>query len=73
MDLNEPTQENLKYILNELADRLDIANRVLVNDKDYDLNRYDELKFMYDVVVKKEQLSVNEKHAFIDELRSVRK
>ncbi|HLR60750.1 MAG TPA: DUF1128 domain-containing protein [Pseudogracilibacillus sp.] len=73
MDLNEPTQENLKYILNELAKKLDIANRVLVNDEDYDINRYDDLKYMYDVVVRKEQLSVNEKHAFIDELRSVRK
>ncbi len=73
MNLNEPTQENLKYILNELAERLDIANRVLVNDEDYDINRYDDLKYMYDVVVRKEQLSVNEKHAFIDELRSVRK
>src|SRR5699024_12284606 len=72
MNLNEPTQENLKYILNELADRLDIANRILVNDEDYDLNRYDELKYMYDVVVRKNQLSVSEKYAFIDELRSVR-
>ena len=73
MNLNEPTEENLKYILNELAERLDIANRILVNEKDYDINRYDELKYMYDVVVKMPQLSVNEKHAFIDELRSVRK
>ncbi len=73
MNLNEPTQENLKYILNELAERLDIANRILVDEKDYDINRYDDLKFMYDVVVQKQQLSINEKHAFIDELRSVRK
>lgn len=73
MNLNEPTQENLKYILNELADRLDIANRILVDEKDYDINRYEDLKFMYDVVVQKQQLSINEKHAFIDELRSVRK
>src|SRR5690625_4421036 len=60
MNLNEPTQENLKYILNELADRLDIANRILVNDEDNDLNRYDELKYMYDLVVIKNQL--NERH-----------
>lgn len=73
MNLNEPTQENLKYILNELADRLDIANRILVNEKDYDINRYDDLKFMYDMVVKNKQLSINEKHALVDELRSVRK
>lgn len=73
MNLDNPSNENLKFILEQLADKLDIANRVLVNEKDYDLERYDDLKYMYEFVVKKQQLSVNEKHAFIDELRSVRK
>lgn len=73
MDLSKPTTENMKYILEQLAEKLDVANRMIMDEKDYDLNRYDDLKFMYDMVLKKPQLSINEKHAFIDELRSVRK
>lgn len=73
MNLEQATKENLKIILEELGDRLGVANRVLLDEKDYDLDRYDDLKFLYDHVVKAGTLSPAETHAFIDELRTVRK
>jgi len=73
MSLEQPTPENLKYILEELGNRLGVANKVLLDEKDYDLSRYDDIKFLYDHVVKSGSLSPSEIHAFIDELRSVRK
>lgn len=73
MNLENPSNENLEVMLNELADRLKVANRELLNPDDYDLEKYDEIKFMYDMVVQKGYLSASEAQAFIDELRSVRK
>lgn len=73
MNLEYPSNENLQIMLNELADRLKVANRELLNHEDYDLDKYDEIKFMYDMVVQKGFLSPSETQAFIDELRSVRK
>ncbi|MFZ3576575.1 DUF1128 domain-containing protein [Virgibacillus sp. DJP39] len=73
MNLEQPSEENLKILLDELADRLKVANRSLLDPEDYDLEKYDELKFMYDMVVQKGHLSASETQAFIDELRSVRK
>lgn len=73
MNLEYPSNENLQFMLNELADRLKVANRELLNHEDYDLDKYDEIKFMYDMVVQKGFLSPSETQAFIDELRSVRK
>lgn len=73
MNLENPSNENLEIMLNELADRLKVANRELLNHEDYDLEKYDEIKFMYDMVVQKGYLSASETQAFIDELRSVRK
>lgn len=73
MNLEQPTVENLKVMLDELADRLKVANRSLLDPEDYDLEKYDDIKFMYDMVVQKGQLSASETQAFIDELRSVRK
>lgn len=73
MNLDKPSQENLKYILEQLGEKLGVANRILLDEKDYDLNRYDDLKFLYDHVVKSGSLSPQETHAFIDELRTVRK
>lgn len=73
MNLDQPTQENLAYILDELGNQLGVANRLLLDEKDYDLSRYDDLKFLYDHVVKAGSLTPSEIHAFIDELKTVRK
>lgn len=73
MNLEVPSNENLKVILDELAVHLKVANRGLLDPEDYDLNKYEDLKFMYDMVVQKGQLSTSETQAFIDELRAVRK
>lgn len=73
MNLDQPTNENLKILLKQLGDKLGVANRILLDEKDYDLNRYDDLKFLHDHVMSSDKLSPSESHAFIDELRSVRK
>jgi len=73
MDLSEPSQENLKYMLEQIGNRLSVANRILLDEKDYDINHYEDLKFLHDHVMQRETLSPAEVNAFIDELKSVRK
>lgn len=73
MNLDKPSDENMKILLDELAERLHVVNRGLMDAEDYDLDKYDDLKFMYDMVVKKGQLSASETQAFIEELAAVRK
>ncbi|TMN23551.1 DUF1128 family protein [Lentibacillus cibarius] len=73
MNLENPTQENLKFMLDELAETLSVVNREVMDADDYDLDKYEDIKFMYDMIKQKGQLSASETQAFIDELRSVRK
>ncbi|WP_096269916.1 DUF1128 domain-containing protein [Paucisalibacillus globulus] len=73
MNLENPTKENLEIMLNDLAERLSVVNRAIMDAEDYDLSKYEEIKFLYDMIVKKGSLSVSETQAFIEELRSVRK
>ncbi|HLR62150.1 MAG TPA: DUF1128 domain-containing protein [Lentibacillus sp.] len=73
MNLENPTRENLKFMLDELADQLGVVNREVMDAADYDLDKYADIKFMYDMIKQKGQLSPSETQAFIDELRSVRK
>ncbi|TQS75588.1 DUF1128 domain-containing protein [Ornithinibacillus gellani] len=73
MNLDQPSKENLTFILEELSERLAVANRFIMDPDGYDLDRYDDLKFMYDVVIQKGRLSPSETQAFIEELRAVRK
>lgn len=73
MSLEKPTKENLATILQGLSERLGVVNRSLMDPDDYDLDKYDELKFMYDTIMQKGHLSASETKAFIEELRAVRK
>ncbi|CDQ40146.1 MULTISPECIES: DUF1128 domain-containing protein [Virgibacillus] len=73
MNLEQPTEENLKILLDGIAERLDVVNRTIMDPKDYDLNKYNELKLMYDMINQKGHLSAQETQAFIEELRAVRK
>jgi uncharacterized protein YfkK (UPF0435 family) len=73
MSLENPTKENLALILNDLADRLSVVNRSIMDVEDYDLSKYEEIKFLYDMIVQKGKLSVSETQAFIEELSKVRK
>ncbi|QKY69005.1 DUF1128 domain-containing protein [Lentibacillus sp. CBA3610] len=73
MNLENPTQENLKFMLDELAEQLSVVNPELLDSADYDLEKYEDIKFMYDMVKQKGHLSASETQAFIAELRSVRK
>ncbi|MBM7552781.1 DUF1128 domain-containing protein [Thalassobacillus pellis] len=73
MSLNEPTQENLETIINDMADRLQVVNRSIMDPKDYDLKNYDEIKSLHDMVKTKGQLSVSETQAFVQELGAYRK
>ncbi|MEN2766479.1 DUF1128 domain-containing protein [Ornithinibacillus xuwenensis] len=73
MNLENPSKENLQFILEELAERLAVVNRSIMDAEDYDISKYDDIKFMYDMVVQKGKLSASETQAFIQELRTVRK
>ncbi|WP_087972938.1 DUF1128 domain-containing protein [Oceanobacillus rekensis] len=73
MELENANEENMKILLEGLAERLNVVNRAIMDPDDYDLSKYEDLKFMYDMVVQKGQLSASEKQAFIEELASIRK
>ena len=73
MNLNEPTKENLKFMMDEIANMLQVVNRSIMDADDYDLEKYDELKSLYEMLKLKGQLSVAETQAFVQELAEIRK
>ncbi|MGM8214439.1 DUF1128 domain-containing protein [Bacillaceae bacterium W0354] len=73
MNLNEATQENLKYIIDDLTKSLQVLNPSVMNAEHYDLANYDDIKDLYEMVKNKGNISVPEIHAIIDELKKLRK
>ncbi|MRH42229.1 DUF1128 family protein [Aquibacillus halophilus] len=60
-------------MINEMASMLQVVNRSIMDPEDYDLEKYDELKSLYDLLKQKGQLSVAETQAFVQELANIRK
>ncbi|MCA1023037.1 DUF1128 family protein [Halobacillus litoralis] len=73
MSLQEPKQENLAFMIDDMADKLQVVNRSLMKPEDYDLNKYEEIKSLYDIINMKGQLSVSEIQAFVQELGQYRR
>ncbi|MGP4072623.1 DUF1128 domain-containing protein [Piscibacillus sp. B03] len=73
MNLNEATEENLKYIIDDMSKQLQVLNPTIMNHENFSLDDYDEIKQLHDMVKSKNQVSVPEIHAIIDELKKLRK
>lgn len=73
MNLSEANQSNLAYLLEKIGQKLAVANTSLLDPEDYNINKYQELKWLYDYVIDKSVISISEKEAFIEELAVIRK
>lgn len=73
MDLSTATQENLSYLLKKIGEKLGVVNVALLDPIDYNLDKYEDLKWLYEHIVTKDSLSVSETQAFIEELANIRK
>ncbi|MET3682105.1 uncharacterized protein YfkK (UPF0435 family) [Alkalibacillus flavidus] len=73
MNLNEATEDNLHYIIEDLASELQVLNAALLKPGDYDLDHYHDIKDIYDMVKAQGQVSVAEINAIITELSKYRK
>lgn len=72
IDLQTASEKNLNLLLDGLAEKLDVANKIMFDAKFYRLDQYDDLKFLYDHIMQIDKLSPSEVQAFVDELRSIR-
>ncbi|TCT26803.1 uncharacterized protein YfkK (UPF0435 family) [Melghiribacillus thermohalophilus] len=73
MDLQEATEKNLAFMIEKMADKLQIINRSLLKPEDFDIQAYQDIKNIYEMIHSKPTISVSEIHAIIDELSKFRK
>ncbi|QXE03069.1 Uncharacterized protein YfkK, UPF0435 family [Terribacillus aidingensis] len=73
MQLEQASEENLAILINTIADRLSVVNRSIMQPEDYQLEKYQDIKDLYDHIESQGQLSVYETEAFIQELARYRK
>ncbi|WP_252313831.1 DUF1128 domain-containing protein [Sinobaca sp. H24] len=73
MSLQEPTTENVHEMMDVMRMKLQIVNPAALDAENFDLNRYDEIKELYDMVSNKSKISVSEMDAIVSELGKLTK
>ena len=73
MNLENKSVENVEYMIEKVKDKLKVMNLGAIKPSHFDENMYEELKEIYDLVMKKDTFSPNEMQALVEELGSLRK
>ena len=73
MNLEEKSVENVEYMIEKVKDKLKVMNLGAIKPSHFDENMYEELKEIYELVMKKDNFSPNEMQALVEELGNLRK
>ncbi|MFD1357508.1 DUF1128 domain-containing protein [Fictibacillus halophilus] len=73
MDLTNENHENLAFMIESLKKKLQLVNSGLIQPEDYELNKYDDIKELYDMVMKMPSFSIRDMEGIVEELASLKK
>ena len=73
MDLNQPSRENLTYMIDTIINKLKMATAAAMKPDSFDLGSYDDVRDIYGLVISKDRFSINEMEAIVSELGQLRK
>lgn len=73
MNLSQQSVENVEYMIEKIKEKLKVLNLGAIKPSHFDENMYEELKEIYELVMKKNSFSPNEMQALAEELGNLRK
>ncbi|GGE78898.1 DUF1128 domain-containing protein [Priestia taiwanensis] len=68
MNLTERTTDNIEYMITAIKDKLRMVNVGAMRSENFNVAAYEDLKDIYDLVMKKETFSISEMEAIVSEL-----
>ncbi|WP_210471585.1 DUF1128 domain-containing protein [Sporosarcina sp. 6E9] len=72
MDLTKPSEENVMYMVEQIKEKLRMVNVDAMKAEHFDTDKYDDLLYMYNMVMKRNHISSNEIEAIAAELGALR-
>ncbi|NMD69766.1 DUF1128 domain-containing protein [Bacillus sp. DNRA2] len=73
MNLSQKSVENVEFMIEKIKEKLKVMNFAAIKPSHFDEEMYEELKDIYDLVMKKDSFSISEMQAIVEELGSLRK
>lgn len=72
MDLSQPTKENVEYMIEAIKSKLRMASGAAMQASHFQVERYEDIKDIYDMVQSKDRFSISEVEALVSELGKLR-
>jgi uncharacterized protein YfkK (UPF0435 family) len=73
LDLSKNDPKNIEYMLNKITEKLRMVNASAVKSEAIREERYEDLREIYEMVMKKDHFTPNEMQALAEELGRLRK
>ncbi|MDX8365306.1 DUF1128 domain-containing protein [Cytobacillus sp. IB215665] len=73
MNLSQKSVDNVNYMIEQIKEKLNVLNLGAIKSSHFDEEMYEELKEIYELVMKKNSFSPNEMQAIVEELGNLRK
>lgn len=73
MNLENKTTENVNYMIEKIKEKLKVLNIGAIKSSHFNEELYDDIRDIYELVMKRESFSPNEMQAIAEELGSLRK
>ena len=73
MDLSVKSKENMVYMVDKISEKLNFINTGIMKASQFDEEKYEELFDIYQLVIKRDRFSPNERQAIAEELGTLRK
>ncbi|EMA6343663.1 DUF1128 domain-containing protein [Bacillus cytotoxicus] len=73
MDLSVKSQENVEHMVEAIKEKLRMVNAGAMKAANFDEDRYEDLRDIYDHVMKRETFSISEMQAITEELGTLMK
>lgn len=73
MDLTKASDENVIFMIEQIKEKLRMVNVDAMRADSFNTEKYDDLLYMYNMVMKRANISANEMEAIAAELGSLRK
>jgi uncharacterized protein YfkK (UPF0435 family) len=73
VDLTQPTQENVEYMIEAIKLKLKMATAAAMQASSFSVDQYEDIQELYDIISSKPNFSISEVEALVSELGKLRK
>ena len=71
-DLQQASMENMIIMIEEIKSKLKMASAAAMQASSYNLDKYEDIKDIYEVITSKDKFSISEVEAIVSELGKLR-